>query len=125
ATSGNEDETFIAVNPTNPQQIAVFSNLDTANSTHRDYSTNGGATWTHGTVATGVACCDAQSAWDSFGNLFVTYINGAASQINVIVSTNGGASFGAPTTIGTGSVDQPVIAVGSNSVWVAWTGSGG
>src|SRR5207302_2527491 len=115
----NEDETFLVVNPTNTQNIAVFSNL-ASNSIHRSYTTNGGASWTHGTVATGVACCDAQAAWDSFGNLFLVYINASVNQINVILSTNGGASFGAPLTIGTGSVDQPVIAVGNNSVWVAW-----
>src|ERR1043166_2412621 len=34
ATSGNEDETFAVVNPTNSQQIVVFSNLAT-NSIHR------------------------------------------------------------------------------------------
>ncbi len=123
ATLGNEDESFAAVNPTNTQNIVVFSNLN-ANSIHRSYTTNGGASWTHGTVATGVACCDAQAAWDSFGNLFVVYLNSAASQVNVILSTNGGATFSAPVTAGTGSVDQPSIAVGNGSVWVDWNLSG-
>ncbi len=123
ATSGNEDESFMAVNPTNTQNIVVFSNLS-ASSIHRSYTTNGGTSWTHGTVATGVACCDAQAAWDNFGNLFVVYINGSVNQINVILSTNGGATFGSPVTVGTGSVDQPSIAVGNGSVWVDWNLSG-
>jgi hypothetical protein len=80
--------------------------------------------WTRGTIATGVACCDAQAAWDTFGNLFVVYINASVNQINVILSTDGGVTFGAPVTAGTGSVDQPSIAVGNGSVWVDWNLSG-
>src|SRR5204863_2065852 len=86
--------------------------------------TDAGATWTRGTIATGVACCDGQAAWDSFGNLFLVYINASVNQINVILSTDGGATFGAPLTVGTGSVDQPSIAVGNGSVWVDWNSSG-
>jgi hypothetical protein len=71
-----------------------------------------------------VACCDGQAAWDSFGNLFLVYINASVNQINVILSTDGGATFSAPVTAGTGSVDQPSIAVGNGSVWVDWNSSG-
>ena len=92
AAAGNEDESFVVVNPTNTQNIVVFSNLD-ANSIHRSYTTNGGTNWTHGTVATNVACCDAQAAWDSFGNLFMVYISASGGQINIINSTDGGTTF--------------------------------
>ena len=51
-------------------------------------------------VATGVACCDGQAAWDSFGNLFLVYINASVNQINVILSTDGGATFSAPRNRG-------------------------
>lgn len=124
--SGNEDETFVAVNPTNPQNIVVFSN-QSGNSIYKSYTTNGGASWTHGTVATNAACCDGQAVWDTFGNLFLVYLNASVSQVNLIVSTNGGASFGSPVTVGTGpsgTVDQPSIAVGSGSVWVDWNNNG-
>ncbi len=124
ARVNNEDETYVVVNPTNTNQVVAFSNLATENSIFRAYSTNGGSTWTRGTVATGVACCDAQAAWDTFGNLFMIYINGSVNQINVILSTDGGATFTAPLTVGTGSVDQPSIAVGQGSVWVDWNSSG-
>ena len=105
--SGNEDETFVVVNPTNTNNIVAFSNLDTANSIFLGRSTDGGSTWTHGRVATGGACCDGQAVFDSFGNLFLVYINGAVNMINVISSTDSGATFTAPITVGTGSVDQP------------------
>ena len=122
-TTGNQSESSVVINPTNPLNIVAFSNA-TANDIFRTYSFNGGATWTHGTVATGAACCDAQAAFDQFGNLFVVYINGSVNQINVILSTDGGVTFGAPLTVGTGSVDQPSIAVGNGSVWVDWNSSG-
>ncbi|MEP6810790.1 MAG: sialidase family protein, partial [Chthoniobacterales bacterium] len=123
ATTGNQAESFVVVNPTNTSNLVAFSNT-TSNSIFRAYSTDGGANWTRGTVATGVACCDAQAAFDRFGNLFLVYINSSVNQINVILSTDGGVTFGAPVTVGTGSVDQPSIAVGNGSVWVDWNSSG-
>src|SRR3982751_2454438 len=123
ATTGNQAESFINVNPTNPNNLVATSNTN-SNSIFRAYSTDAGATWTRGTVATGVACCDGQAAWDSFGNLFLVYISAGLNQINVILSTDGGATFSAPVTAGTGSVDQPSIAVGNGSVWVDWNVSG-
>ena len=123
ATAGNQDESFVVVNPTNTNNLVAFSNT-TSNSIFRAFSMNGGATWTRGTVATGVACCDAQAAFDTFGNLFLVYINASVNQINVILSTDGGVTFAAPVTAGTGSVDQPSIAVGNGSVWVDWNSGG-
>jgi hypothetical protein len=124
--SGNEDETFVVVNPTNTQNIVVFSN-QSSSSIYRSYTTNGGASWTHGTVATNAACCDGQAAWDTFGNLFLVYLNAGDTAVNLIVSTNGGMTFGSPITIATGPAggpDQPSIAVGSGSVWVDWNNDG-
>src|SRR5437762_11626740 len=123
ATAGNQAESFVNVNPTNTNNLVATSNTN-SNSIFRAYSTDAGATWTRGTIATGVACCDGQAAWDTFGNLFLVYINSAVNQINVILSTDGGVTFGAPVTAGTGSVDQPSIAVGNGSVWVDWNQNG-
>jgi len=124
ATTGNQAESFVNVNPTNTNNIVATSNDPGTNSIFRAYSTDAGATWTRGTIATGVACCDGQAAWDTFGNLFFVYINNSVNQINVILSTDGGATFSAPVTVGTGSIDQPSIAVGNGSVWVDWNQSG-
>src|SRR6266446_1434313 len=82
ATSGNQAESFVNVNPTNTNNLVATSNTD-SNSIFRAYSTDAGATWTRGTIATGVACCDGQAAWDTFGNLFLVYINNSVNQINV------------------------------------------
>jgi len=101
----------VNVNPTNPNNLVATSNTN-SNSIFRAYSTDAGATWTRGTIATGVACCDGQAAWDTFGNLFLVYISSSVNQINVILSTDGGVTFSAPVTAGTGSIDQPSIAVG-------------
>ena len=124
ATAGNQAESFVNVNPTNTNNLVATSNNPGTNSIFRAYSTDAGATWTRGTIATGVACCDGQAAWDTFGNLFLVYINNSVNQINVILSTDGGVTFSAPVTAGTGSVDQPSIAVGDGSVWVDWNQSG-
>src|SRR5436309_7108254 len=124
ATTGNQAESFINVNPTNTNNLVATSNDPGTNSIFRAYSTDGGTTWTRGTIATGVACCDGQAAWDTFGNLLLVYINSSVNQINVILSTDGGATFSAPLTVGTGSIDQPSIAVGNGSVWVDWNQSG-
>ena len=124
ATTGNQAESFVNVNPTNTNNLVATSNNPGTASIFRAYSTDAGATWTRGTIATGVACCDGQAAWDTFGNLFLVYINNSVDQINVIVSTDGGATFSAPLTVGTGSIDQPSIAVGNGSVWVDWNQNG-
>ncbi len=124
ATAGNQAESFVNVNPTNTNNLVATSNNPGTASIFRAYSTDAGATWTRGTIATGVACCDGQAAWDTFGNLFFVYINNGLNQINVILSTDGGVTFSAPLTVGTGSIDQPSIAVGNGSVWVDWNQSG-
>jgi hypothetical protein len=124
ATTGNQAESFVNVNPTNTNNLVATSNNPGTASIFRAYSTDAGATWTRGTIATGVACCDGQAAWDTFGNLFLVYINNSVNQVNVILSTDGGVTFSAPVTAGTGSIDQPSIAVGNGSVWVDWNQSG-
>src|SRR6185437_14425381 len=68
ATAGNQAESFVNVNPTNTNNLVATSNMSGTNSIFRAYSTDAGATWTRGTIATGVACCDGQAAWDTFGN---------------------------------------------------------
>lgn len=123
--NGSQTESYIVVNPTNPLNIVAFSNEQTSNNTFRAFTTDGGATWTHSDINVGSACCDAQAVtFDNFGNLFLVYIDGGVSQINVIFSTNGGATFSAPITVGSGGIDQPSIAAGNGSLWVDWNQGG-
>src|SRR5437588_1710215 len=124
ATAGNQAESFVNVNPTNTNNLVATSNDPDTPSIFRAYSTDAGATWTRGTIATGVACCDGQAAWDTLGNLFLVYLNSGLNQINVILSTDGGVTFSAPVTAGTGTIDQPSIAVGNGSAWVDRNQSG-
>jgi hypothetical protein len=100
------------------------SNLDSASALFGAVSTDFGQTWTKRNVATGsdglqAACCDGSVEFDSFGNLWMIYINSAISNIIVARSTNGGVSFSQIAAFG-GSVDQPTITTGAGSVWVTY-----
>jgi hypothetical protein len=125
--SSNQSESSIAINPTNPLNLFAIANDASSSLLLANYSMNGGATWMASDV-TGLprACCDAQTAWDSFGNLFVTYISRGGEAIITIMSTDGGQTF---TVINTtsGNIDQPAIAVGpsnfgdgTGSVWISY-----
>lgn len=121
--TGNQSETTIGINPTNPNNVVLFSNEGSASAIFHAYSFDGGVTWTGGDILSG-ACCDGQCVFDSFGNLFFVYIPGSVSSVVVVMSTDGGVTFGSPITVGTGSIDQPSIAVGNGSLWVDWNLNG-
>jgi hypothetical protein len=137
---GNQAEQTIAINPTNPNNIVVVSNLDSANALFEAYSTDGGVHWKRQMVANGGAlghaCCDPSLAFDSFGNLFLAYLySSIGDKVPVALSTDGGATFSLvgnvdaspvdtdriPTKSPLQSVDQPSISTGANSVWVTVT----
>ena len=128
--AGNQSEGSIAVDPTNPLHIFAFSNVTTAAALFAGVSTDGGATWTTRLMATGgggdglpTACCDPSGSFDSFGNLFVTYLTSSLHTV-VVISTDGGATF-TPAPIfdnGSGS-DQPTVVTGPGSVWVTYNQS--
>jgi hypothetical protein len=137
--SGNQAETTIAINPTNHQNIVVVSNVQFGSALFKAYTLDGGATWTRDVIgdgdSLGFACCDPSLAFDSFGNLFLVYIDGVKFRdIQLAMSTDGGATFsfvtsversdkGGPNPINHkwGSfVDQPTVVTGPGSVWVTW-----
>ena len=142
---GNEAETAVAVSHTNPLLITTVSNLE-ASALFHSWSTDGGRTWQHNTIANGdnlgFACCDAQLASDDFGNIFLAYLSSSIS-VKLAVSTDGGATFSplpfpnlpsglpsqpykslaAPNQAVSG--DQPSISCGPGSVWLSWTASNG
>lgn len=122
--TGNQHESTISIDPSNPQRMFAAANLE-ATGNFVACSTNGGATWNGRIQGAGDGLPsgggDVQSAWDRFGNLFLTYIGGNQSVI-VLVSTNGGVTFSnlTATPFSESSADQPSIAAGSNSVWVSY-----
>jgi len=129
--AGNQTEATVAIDPTDPDRVFVSSNDETLGlaGLFTGRSANGGATWTTGVVGTGAggdgfaaACCDPSASWDSFGNLFLAYLAlGPPRTIELLMSTNGGATFTNLGPIQTGpSLDQPTVTTGSGAVWVTW-----
>ena len=138
--TSNQAETSVAINPTDPANIVVTSNLATFRGLLEAYSTDGGATWKTQIIADGddlgLACCDSSLAFDAYGNLFLTYLVLTGFDLPVALSTDGGQAFRVIDTIlpkggAKGSLpgrswvsfpDQPTIATGPGSVWVTYTG---
>jgi hypothetical protein len=146
----NESEEAIAVNPTNPNNIVIVTNVG-----HREagltagmlaaVSFDGGATWSRRLIGNndtlGDACCDPSLSFDRYGNLFLTYLFETEGTLPVALSTDGGLSFnlianipappkGTPTK-GSGDnrglfrfVDQPTITTGAGEVWVVVNAGG-
>jgi hypothetical protein len=124
---GNESEATIAINPTNENNLVALSNIAGGNGLFKAFSTDAGLTWTTDIIADGdalgTACCDASVAgcFDTFGNLFLTYlITAPPRQVQTALSTDGGQTFTPLAQIATGNVDQPTITEGAGAVWVSY-----
>jgi hypothetical protein len=145
--AGNESEEAIAVNPTNPNNIVIFTNIaEGTNGMFLATSFDGGVTWTRhivgeGSDVFGDTCCDPSLSFDEFGNLFMTYLYNVDNVVPVALSTDGGLSFSVIANIakpssalaakGTRSerglfrfVDQPTIIAGHGAVWVTFNAGG-
>src|ERR671937_103567 len=135
----NESEEAIAVNPTNPNNIVMVSNVDfPAAGLFEGVSFDGGQTWTTKLIGNndnlGDACCDPSLSFDRYGNLFLTYLFNVEDTLPIAFSTDGGLSFHLIANISgiakrneTGSekakglfhfVDQPTITAAEGDVWV-------
>jgi hypothetical protein len=138
--NGSDSECAMAKNPSNPNQLFAFCNTTGAGML-AVRSTDGGASWIYPdpsdkTIVDGdpgqgpSACCDPTLAWDTFGNLFITYIDAGVGNIETILSTDGGATFSNLAAFA-GSVDQPTVVAANTSapgapvaVWIVWNNSG-
>src|SRR6266446_3995294 len=140
----NESEEAIAVNPTNPQNIVMVSNVDfPAAGMLEGVSFDGGATWTKKLIGNndnlGDACCDPSLSFDNYGNLFMTYLYNVEIEVPIALSTDGGLSFNRianiakpPKSLSAGGerrglfrfVDQPTITAGEGEVWLVFNGGG-
>ena len=146
----NESEEAIAVNPTNPKNIVIVTNVG-----HREagltagmfkgVSFDGGATWTTSIIGNfdnlGDSCCDPSLTFDEFGNLFMTYLYQTENTVPIALSTDGGLTFNViqnittpPKSTPTKSsgdnrglfrfVDQPTITAAKGKVWVVFNAGG-
>lgn len=138
--SGPDVECAIAKNPTDSQQL--FSACNTGyGGLLATRSDDGGISWGYSdaadkTIADGdlnqgpLACCDPTVTWDSFGNLYVGYLDDYSQTVVILISTDAGLSF-SPLVTFTGSVDQPTVSAQDTTdpaapvaVWVVWSQSG-
>jgi hypothetical protein len=141
----NESEEAIAVNPTNPNNIVVFTNIGhreagLTNGMFLGVSFDGGVTWTTSIIGDddnlGSLCCDPSLSFDEYGNLFMTYLYQTVNALPVALSTDGGLSFNLIANIsGIGKrngkfaadgedrgllrfIDQPTITAAHGAVWI-------
>ncbi len=115
--TGNDNECAIAKDPSNQLRLAAHCNsLPTP-----WISGDGGQTWSVG-GSVGSYCCDPNLAFDSFGNLFATFINGATNAIVTKLSVDGGVTFNNLASF-SGSVDQPSVVAHDGMVWIVWNQS--
>ena len=128
---GNQLEGSVAIDPTHPSRMFVLGRDETGNLIGAR-SSDGGATWTHSRMATCVCSADKlPPAWgntsvtfDSYGNLFVTYLSTTArTYTDFALSTDGGVTFSHLAYLAQ-LTDQPVVAAGHNSVWVEYNQGG-
>jgi hypothetical protein len=143
--STNESEEAIAVNPTNPNNIVIVTNVVVpAAGMFAAVSFDGGFTWATRIIGDnddlGAACCDPSLSFDEFGNLFLTYLFNVGNTVPIALSTDGGLSFNIIANIAKPAisktqtsderrglfrfVDQPTIVAGKGEVWVVFNGGG-
>ena len=134
---GNQMETAAAVDPRDGDHVVVASNNDAGRppGLFLASTADGGRTWTRAIVARDGAgglpdaCCDPRLAWDAHGAVFLTYLALATpdeacplgrSAVVFAVSTDGGTTFSDVRRVADGCLDQPKVAVGADTVWVAY-----
>jgi hypothetical protein len=147
----NESEESIAVNPANPRNIVIVTNVGHAEAgltsgMLEGVSFDGGKTWMTkliglgGNDPLGDSCCDPSLSFDSHGNLFMTYLYEVEDQVPVALSTDGGLTFHVIANISRADlpakksggdsrglfrfVDQPTITTAENEVWVVFNAGG-
>jgi hypothetical protein len=145
ATSESEDT--VAVNPTNPKNVVIVSNVEGRDpGLFAAVSFDGGTTWATRIIANnkddlGDACCDPSLAFDEYGNLFMTYLYNVENTVPIALSIDGGLTFKLLTNVAqppksTGTkasgdnrglfryVDQPTITAAKGEVWIVVNAGG-
>ena len=136
-SSAYEGEGTIAVDPTNPSRVFTASEKD-GGGILAAFSTDGGATWSSRVIANGTDTLgrgdkNPQAAFDTFGNLYLSYLQTDSQRaVRVAVSVDGGQRFSPLHAIVSPGLDQPSVAVGgdatgsTSTVWITYrNGIGG
>jgi hypothetical protein len=97
----SQAEAAIAVNPLNPQDVVVASNVEYGFGILVAVSHDGGVTWSRTVLGDvdrfGIACCDPTIAWDESGTLFLAWLGLERSfvptVIPILMSTDAGDSW--------------------------------
>jgi hypothetical protein len=141
---GNESEEAIAVNPTNPKNVVIVTNVaGRAAGMFEGVSFDGGKSWATSIIGNNDnlkdACCDPSLSFDQYGNLFMTYLLITENVIPVALSVDGGRHFDIianitkPATSSSNTsnekglfrfVDQPTITTGANEAWLVFNAGG-
>jgi hypothetical protein len=130
----NQSEVAVAINPANPKNIVMTANENDISGLFLGVSTDGGKTFSSRVIANGSdsltpACCDSSVAFDTYGNLYLGYLDSSDSKAIIALSTDGGTSFSQILSVG--SQDQPKLTTGpgnqpnTQSVWMEYLDSNG
>lgn len=133
------NEPFIAVNPTNPNNIAVsgfgYGTSSTSSGSSIWYSTNGGSNWTmtfpFQAPANGVSIPHDQTfQYDSSGNLHAAMLGTTSNGDNIYQGVTSNPANNVSTTwtaggtpinhVGTNNADQPFMANSGNHIYVGY-----
>jgi len=136
---GAESECAITKNPNNKLQLFASCN-SVAGALFAARSVDGGFTWTYPdaadkTIADGDAgqgrraWSDPTLSWDTFGNLWIAYIDYNKSAVDLVRSPDGGVSFidVMQWTTCNGCADQPTVVAANTTaggapvaLWLVW-----
>ncbi|MGZ4116718.1 MAG: exo-alpha-sialidase, partial [Bacteroidia bacterium] len=131
-TSGWDTEPYIAINPTNPNNLVAawmkLSGFSLAAGT--SYSTDGGLTWSAPVAMphlhANFTSADVSLSFNNSGDVYLCYIDAAISNdsgyVMVAKSTTGGASWGTPVKV-MNALSTPDLPV--DRPWLAIDKSGG
>lgn len=134
--AGNQTESAVAIDPTHPDRVVTIAMSDAQQAGMFLGTRNDDGTWSGKTIGTGptmgggdglpFAGADPSLAFDSFGNLYVSYLNNLHTSVVVLISSDHGQTFKVLNQFNGVKFDRTALATGPSgtagvqSVWVAY-----